>query len=805
MEKYNPAKIEKKWQKKWQDEKTFETRDDSSGSKFYALDMFPYPSGAGLHVGHPEGYIATDIMSRFRKMKFGDSVLHPMGFDSFGLPTENYAIKVGRNPKEITEENVKNFVRQLKMFGFSYDWDRMVKTSDPEYYRWTQWMFRELYKKGLAYKKEAPVNWCDGCQTVLAREQVVSGKCERCQGEVVQKNLSQWFFKTTAYAEELLADIDGLDWPEPIKSAQRNWIGKSEGAEVIFSIKESDDSLKVFTTRPDTLFGATFMVVAPEHPIIAKNKDKISNFSEIEAYKKESQKKNELERTDLNKNKTGIEVSGLVAINPVNEEEIPVFVADYVMMNYGTGAIMAVPAHDERDFEFAKKYNIEIREVISGGNIDLEAFTELEKGKMVNSDFLNDMLPKEAKQKMIEWLEEKSLGRKQINYKLRDWLISRQRYWGAPIPIVYCPKCGEVLVEEKELPVMLPDDVDFQPTGESPLASSKSFHQVSCPICGETEGVRRESDTMDTFVCSSWYFLRYADPHNSARPFDLEKIKKWLPVDLYVGGAEHAVLHLLYARFFTKALADLGHLDFREPFLRLRNQGMILAEDGRKMSKSLGNVVNPDEVVEKFGADTFRLYEMFMGPLEDSKPWDTHSIAGIKRFLDRTWNLQNLLSEESTEKEEKAIKKVLHQTIKKVTSDIEEMKYNTAISQMMIFVNTVEKEKFITKEVLEKFITLLSPFAPHIAEEIWEKLSDEQETIDKTWPEHDETLIVDDELEIVVQVNGKIRDKMTIPADLPEDQVKEKALALENIEKWVAGQDIKKVIYVKGKLVSVVV
>lgn len=1039
MRQYDHREIEKKWQKIWDNEKTFATDDDNKSDEFYALDMFPYPSGAGLHVGHPEGYIATDIMSRFRRIKYGDNVLHPMGFDSFGLPTENYAIKMGRNPKEITEENVGNFVRQLKMFGFSYDWDRMIKTSDPEYYKWTQWMFREFYKKGLAYKKEAPVNWCESCQTVLAREQVVDGKCERCKDDVIQKNLSQWFFKITEYADELLEEIEKLDWPEAIKTLQKNWIGRSEGAEVDFGIVDSEENLRVFTTRPDTLFGVTFMVVAPEHSVLEDNKNRIDNFGEIEEYIKQAQKKNELERTDLNKDKTGIEVKGLKAINPVNNEEIPIFVADYVMMNYGTGAIMAVPAHDERDFEFADNNNISIRHVVEpdynnfdaqkiisntafGKREDLsiedsilksvrfqysdiikkgketKAFCFSGNGVSVNSGKFNGLSTEEFKKKIINWLEENKKGKKKTQYKLRDWLVSRQRYWGAPIPVIYCEKCakkkptvllvhgtggngrkhwfgwladnlreqgyeviapdlpnpdkpvleewleeldkyknkidentiiighslgspvslrfinslnkkidklilvasigkradwekyaknnpgdpveniknisemeidfenikknvrdviyyysdndqyiqsevneyykanmeaeyrlrrgynhfsvttsgmsefpellseieksrsGEYLADD-EL-VELPDDVDFKPTGESPLKSSESFHEnVKCPKCGTTEGVRREVDTMDTFVCSSWYFLRYVDPHNTEEPFDREKVNKWLPVDLYVGGAEHAVMHLLYARFFTKALADMGHIDFREPFQKLRNQGMILAEDGRKMSKSLGNVVNPDEVVERFGSDTFRLYEMFMGPLEDSKPWNTNSIAGVRRFIDRVWGLQDLIGEKTSEE----VKKVLHQTIKKVTEDIEMMKYNTAISAMMILVNTIEREKIISRDDLVSFVIVLNPFAPHVTEELWEIFGGEGKVSEQEWPKWDESLIKEEEITIAVQVNGKVRDEIVVNVDEGEEQVKEKALGAQGVQKWIEGKEVKKVICVKGKLVSVVV
>ncbi len=1003
INKYHHRIIEKKWQKYWQENKIFKTKEKNSQKKFYCLDMFPYPSGAGLHVGHPEGYTATDIICRYRRMKYGENILHPMGFDAFGLPAENYAIKVGRNPKEITKENIKRFTKQLKSFGFSYDWERQVITSEPAYYKWTQWLFGEFYKHGLAYKKEAPVNWCNSCKTVLAREQVVDGKCERCKNEVIQKNLSQWFFKITDYAEELLTDIEKLDWPASIKALQRNWIGKSVGAEIKFGIKDNQEKLIVFTTRPDTLFGATFMVVAPEHPLIKKYKLKIINYKKIEEYVEQARKKNELERTDLNKDKTGIEIKGIKAVNPVNGKEIPIWVADYVMMGYGTGAIMAVPAHDERDWEFAKKYNLEIIEVIKGGDINKKAFTEIDSGKIINSDFINGLRPKEAIKKMLVWLEENNLGKRTVQYKLRDWLISRQRYWGAPIPIIYCEHCashkpnillihgtggdgrknwfgwladnlrqqgygvmapdlpradkpvlkdwlaeldrykdqinensiivahslggptalefisnlkrkigklilvaptgrgadweayakqhpdkpviniknfseikidfneinknvqeivyyysdndvhiqpaindyykknlkanfrlkrgynhfsiktsgldkfpdlleeilrtgrGEHLVPLEDLPVELPDDVDFHPTGESPLVYSKSFHKVRCPVCGATEGVRREVDTMDTFVCSSWYFLRYCDNKNKQAAFNKKKIDYWMPVDLYVGGAEHAVLHLMYARFFTKALCDMGYINIksREPFTKLRNQGMILAEDGRKMSKSLGNVINPDEVVDEYGADTFRMYEMFMGPLEDTKPWKTSSIIGIRRFLEKVWRLQNKII--ASYVIDFNINKLLHQTIQQVPDDIEGMRFNTAISQLMILINSLDKEKKINQKLFEQFLVLLSPFAPHITEELWEKLGYKKSIIFANWPEYNKNLIQENEIELVVQVNGKVRDKIKVAADISEQIAKQKVLESEKIQKWLKSAKIKKIIYIKNKLISLVI
>lgn len=844
MANYDHKTIEPHWQKYWQDNKIFTTSDDHNKKKYYVLDMFPYPSSAGLHVGHPEGYTASDIVARYRKMKYNENILHPMGFDAFGLPAENYAIKMGRHPREITEENIQNFIKQLRSLGFSYDWNRQVVTSRPEYYRFTQWMFRELYQKGLAYKKKAPVNWCESCKTVLAREQVIDGKCERCKNQVVQKELEQWFFKVTAYADELLNDLEKLDWPEPIKALQRNWIGRSEGAIIKFPISlprrqagnfqfpnnsqtsnsNASEYLEVFTTRPDTLFGVTYMVVAPEHSLIQNAKIKIQNWELVEEYINNAQKKNELERTDLAKEKTGVELKGIKAINPASGEEIPIFVADYVLMGYGTGAIMAVPAHDERDFEFAKKYNLPIKQVVEQDTKSKKQETNrsllnncfADDGIAINSGEFNGLTTQEFKQKITAWLEQKELGKKAVNYKLRDWLVSRQRYWGAPIPIIYCEKCGEVLVPEQDLPVLLPDDVDFRPTGESPLARSQEFKQnLKCPVCGAAKGIKREVDTMDTFVCSSWYFLRYADPHNNEKPFDQDKVKYWLPVDLYVGGAEHAVLHLMYARFFTKALADMGYIDFREPFLKLRNQGMILAEDGRKMSKSLGNVINPDEVVEQYGADTLRLYEMFMGPLEDTKPWSTKSIVGVRRMLEKTLGLYEKTTEIKIESEDdmtrgkiqrKDLVKQLHKTIKKVTDDIEGMKFNTAIAQLMILINKMEEWNYLlSRDIYEKFILLLSPFAPHLAEEIWRQLGHQQSIALENWPEYDPALIQDEEIELVVQINGKVRDKIAAAADIAEEEARKLVLQSEKVQKWLNGQTPKKVIFIKGKLVNIVV
>lgn len=1062
---YDHKQIEPKWQQYWESEKLFAARDNGISEKKYILDMFPYPSSAGLHVGHPEGYTATDIISRFERMR-GNNVLHPMGWDAFGLPAENFAIKQGVHPRDTTGKNIENFRRQIKSLGFSYDWSREVNTADPLYYKWTQWLFLELYNHGLAYKKKAPVNWCESCQTVLAREQVIDGKCERCKNEIMQKELSQWFFKITEYADRLLEDIEQLDWPDPIKLMQRNWIGRSEGALIEFEIRiseveanskqcavsefekvifatsnpakvkrvkkllskigihieiltpleagieaveveenglldenaeskarayagktkapvlaldsglfiddedvdpvrvrrkalssldesslsqseiaeklidyyraiarkhggevegywldswclilpdgtvnksesrrdiiltdkevgnkdkyvpirclykvkqtgkytdeQSEDEyyfvemkslleslrvlfaskLSVFTTRPDTLFGATYIVLAPEHELVSKLKTQSSNFKAIEDYIQKAKKKSELERVDLAKEKTGVEIKGVKAVNPATGEEIPIWVADYVLTGYGTGAIMAVPAHDERDFAFAKKYNLPIREVVSGGDISVEAY--IGEGSAVNSGEFDGLDTNEFKKKIVEWLEEKGTGKRAVNYRLRDWLVSRQRYWGAPIPVIYCRKCwdnrqqegfeidGEqyaiVPVPEKDLPVLLPDDVDFRPHGESPLARSKSFHEVACPRCGATgDGVRRESDTMDTFVDSSWYFLRYTDPRNDSEFASQEALADWCPVDLYVGGAEHAVLHLLYARFITKALKDFGYVNFDEPFLKLRNQGMILSEDGRKMSKSLGNVINPDEVVDEYGADTMRLYEMFMGPLEDTKPWSTKGIIGVRRFLEKVWLIinENAVAENfqpsrefTVPQDKSSLTRLAHQTIKKVTEDIENFKFNTAISQLMIFTNALEKTTNVKRQTsngnesdngssvvnrklfvdcCKLLVVLLSPLAPHIAEELWEILGQKPSVSQQTWPTYDPTLAKADTIELVLQVNGKVRDRVKVSAGVSEEEAKEYALKSEKIRKYLNKKIPRKIIFVKGKLVNIVV
>ncbi|MBI2050561.1 MAG: leucine--tRNA ligase [Parcubacteria group bacterium] len=808
---YNHNAIESKWQERWEQDAVFAASDKpKAGKKKYILDMFPYPSGAGLHVGHPEGYTATDIYARYVRMN-GHEVLHPMGWDAFGLPAENYAIKSKVHPRESTEQNIKTFTRQIKSLGFSYDWSRELSTSSPDYYRWTQWLFLQLYHAGLAYKKEAPVNWCPDCQTVLANEQVIDGNCERCSSEVIQKNLEQWFFNVTgtdpkgkngSYPERLLLNLEKLDWPEPIRHMQRNWIGKSEGAELEFEVKGSSSKIKVFTTRPDTLFGATYMVLAPEHALIRELKGQIENWDEVQQYVKAASGKSQLERTDLAKEKTGVELKGVAAINPGTKEEIPVWIADYVLATYGTGAIMAVPAHDERDYEFAKKYGLPIRQVITDADFtdgDKKEEAYVGSGVLINSDTFSGDSSEEAKWKITDAVK----GRLTIQYKLRDWLISRQRYWGAPIPIIYCDKCGEQPVKEENLPVTLPDDVDFLPKGESPLARSKSFHDVKCPNCESP--ARRESDTMDTFVDSSWYFLRYTDPKNQKEFADKKKIKAWLPVDTYVGGAEHAVMHLLYSRFIAMALHDLGYLNFEEPFLKLRNQGLILGPDGQKMSKSRGNVINPDDVIARFGADTMRMYEMFMGPLEDAKPWDTNGIVGVRRFLERVWNSHAFVDTVYLNREQELIVgRELARTVKKTEDDIQSFGFNTAVAQFMIFINLVYKHERISAHHWETFLKVLSPFAPHITNELWEMLGHKEVIEKEKWPEVDVLLLAQDEINYAVQVNGKLRGNVVIRAGADEGEVTKKALALANVKKHLEGKAVARAVFVKGKLVNFV-
>lgn len=951
MEKYDFKEIEKKWQDKWEKSDYSQAKSDSKKEKMFILDMFPYPSWAGLHMGHMENYTATDIYSRYMRMKWYN-VLHPMGWDAFWLPAENYAIKTGVHPSIQNPQNIWVFTRQIKAQGFAYDWSREIDTSVPEYYKWTQWFFLFLYKNWLAYKKKAKVNWCNSCQTVLANEQAEWGICERCQNEVIQKDLEQWFFKITDFAEDLINDLDTIDWPSSTIAAQKHWIGKSEWVEFDIDIKNSKEKIKVYTTRIDTVFGMTYVVISPESPLIKNLKSNIENWSEVEKYIKETGKKTELERTWLNKEKSWAELAWIVWINPFNNQEVKVFIWDYVLSNYWTWAVMAVPAHDERDFEFAKKYNLEIKQSIAPYKLDesnppraeykntvrkvvhvlLEnakweiltlnlkgeewgndkpktfiiwgieewespesaalreieeetGYTDIEiikvhpiefhaeffaahkkvnryvkttgvfcrlksekqvsitkeekelhdivwvkrnllpssvtiaddiflskvyidnidtytdSGVLIESEKFSGLASEIAREKMWEWLEKKWIWARKINYKLRDWLVSRQRYWGAPIPIIYCEDCWEVPVPEKDLPVKLPTDVDFKPTWESPLANSKSFHDVTCPVCGKK--ARRESDTMDTFVCSSWYYLRYSDPKNTNEFASRENIKKWLPVDMYMGWAEHTVLHLLYARFFTKALNKFGYVDFKEPFSKLRHQWMILAEDWRKMSKSLGNVVNPDSVVEEFWADSTRLYVMFMGALEDMKPWNSKNIIWSKRFLDKIWNLQYKISNKAQFKNELDV--LMNKTIKKIWEDIVNFWFNTAISGLMIFTNLLEKELEIKKEYYEILLILLSPFAPHITDELWQNIGNSWSIHEQIWPSFDSSKLVDKVVKIVIQINWKVRDEIEVELDTDEDIIKKMAFERENVIKYTAWVELKKVIYVKNKLLSIVI
>jgi leucyl-tRNA synthetase len=801
---FNHQQIEKKWQAYWEENKTFKTTEDKSKRKFYALDMFPYPSGAGLHVGHPEGYTATDILSRMKRMQ-GYNVLHPMGWDAFGLPAEQYALDTGNDPAEFTEKNINTFRRQIKALGFSYDWDREINTTDPDYYKWTQWIFLKLYEKGLAYIDEVAVNWCPALGTVLANEEVIDGKSERGGHPVIRKPMRQWVLKITEYADRLLEDLELLDWPESLKEMQRNWIGRSEGAEVTFQIEGHDGTFTVFTTRPDTLFGATYAVLAPEHKLV----DKITTDeqrSAVDAYLDEVQKKSDLERTDLAKEKTGV-FTGAYAINPVNGEKMPIWIADYVLASYGTGAIMAVPGHDERDHEFAKKFGLPIVEVVAGGNVDEEAYTG--DGEHVNSDFLNGLNKEEAISKMISWLEEQGVGTKKITYRLRDWLFSRQRYWGEPIPIIHWEDGTMSAVPDDQLPLLLPKTTDIKPsgTGESPLANIEDWVNVVDPETGKKG--RRETNTMPQWAGSCWYFLRFIDPHNQEALADPEKLKEWTPVDIYIGGAEHAVLHLLYARFWHKFLYDIGVVPTKEPFQKLFNQGMILGEGNEKMSKSKGNVVNPDDIIESHGADTLRLYEMFMGPLDASIAWSTNGLDGSRRFLDRVWRLfmdedGSLNSKIKETEEANALEKVYHQTVKKVTEDYEGLRFNTAISQMMVFINEAYKADVLPKHFMEGFVKLLSPITPHVSEELWEKLGASESIAYESWPAFDEAKLVDDEVEIVIQINGKVKAKLRVPSDAQKDVLEKIAMDDVKVKEQIDGKTIRKVIAVPGKLVNIV-
>ncbi|MCI6652132.1 MAG: leucine--tRNA ligase [Ruminococcus sp.] len=801
--KYNHREIEPKWQKIWEEKGCFHAEENSDKEKFFALIEFPYPSGQGLHVGHPRPYTALDVVSRKRRLQ-GYNVLYPIGWDAFGLPTENYAIKNHIHPEEVTKRNVARFKKQIQSLGISFDWSREINTTDPDYYKWTQWIFLQLFKKGLAYKKEMAVNWCTSCKCVLANEEVVNGVCERCGSEVVRKVKSQWMLKITEYADRLISDLDLVDYPDRVKAQQKNWIGKSTGAEVDFKTTEGD-ILTVYTTRCDTLFGATYMVISPEHPCIEKWSDKISNIDEVKAYQAEASKKSDFERTELVKEKTGVLIDGVKAVNPVNGNEIPIFVSDYVLVSYGTGAIMAVPAHDTRDWEFAKKFNLPIIEVVKGGkDVQEEAFTDCATGIMVNSDFLTGLSVEEAKKKMISWLEENGVGRAKVNYKLRDWVFSRQRYWGEPIPIVHCDKCGYVPIPESELPLKLPMVDSYEPTdtGESPLSKMTDWVETTCPHCGGK--AYRETDTMPQWAGSSWYFLRYMDPHNNEALASKEALEYWSPVDWYNGGMEHTTLHLLYSRFWHKFLYDIGVVPTPEPYAKRTSHGMILGENGEKMSKSRGNVVNPDEIVEQYGADTMRMYEMFIGDFEKAAPWSASSIKGCRRFLERYYNLQEKLIDGDAIRPE--LECAFHKTIKKVGEDIENIKFNTAIAALMALMNDISAVGNINKKEYAIFTILLNPFAPHITEEVWESCSlGDGIVAEQSWPEFDESKCKEEQIEIVVQVNGKIKAKLMIPADAEQSEAISLAKADENVKKAVEGMNIIKEIYVKGRLVNIVV
>ena len=799
---YNHKVVEKKWQKVWDDNKAFAATDDYSKPKYYALVEFPYPSGQGLHVGHPRPYTALDIVARKRRMQ-GYNVLYPMGWDAFGLPTENYAIKNKIHPKIVTENNVKRFKEQLHLLGYSFDWDREINTTDPSYYKWTQWIFLKLFKAGLAYKKEMPINWCTSCKVGLANEEVVNGVCERCGAPVVRKVKSEWMLKITDYAEKLIEGLDHVDYIERVKVSQKNWIGKSQGAEVDFSIKGKEDKLRVYTTRCDTLFGVTYMVVSPEHPIIDKYKDELKNWDVIAAYRDEASKKSDFERAELAKEKTGVQIEGLTAINPVNGKEIPIWISDYVLMSYGTGAIMAVPAHDERDWEFAKKFNLPLIQVVAknGEKVDINAaaFTDVATGVLINSDFLNGLEVKDAKAKMIAFLEEKKIGTAKTNYKLRDWVFSRQRYWGEPIPIVHCDKCGYVPIDESELPLMLPEVESYMPTdnGESPLAAMTDWVNTTCPCCGGP--AKRETDTMPQWAGSSWYFLRYTDPHNDEALASKEALKYWMPVDWYNGGMEHTTLHLLYSRFWHKFLYDQGVVPCPEPYQKRTSHGMILGENGEKMSKSRGNVVNPDDIVREYGADTLRTYEMFIGAFDLSASWSEDGVKGCRRFLERIWKLQDIMTNEEGYSSDLETK--MHQTIKKVSSDYENLKYNTAIAAMMALLNDFTKKGSITKGEYKTLLILLNPVAPHITEELWQIIGGSGYVYEQTWPEYEEAKTVENTVEIAVQINGKTKGTLAIGReDAKEDVI---AKAKESIADKLTGNIVKE-IYVPGRIVNIV-
>ena len=801
---YDFKYIEKKWQNKWEKEGTFNASTDYTKKKWYGLIEFPYPSGAGLHVGHPRSYTALDIVARKKRLQ-GYNVLYPIGFDAFGLPAENYAIKTNVHPKITTEQNIAHFTAQLKSLGFSFDWSRCVDTTDPNYYKWTQWIFIQLFKKGLAYKATMPINFCTGCKVGLANEEVVNGVCERCGSPVVQKEKSQWMLKITEYAQRLIDDLDDVNYLDKIKIQQRNWIGRSEGAEVKFKIANSDEELLVYTTRPDTLFGATYMVIAPEHKLINKLSDRITNIAEVKDYQNKSALKSDFERSELNKEKTGCEIKGIKAINPLTNKEIPIWISDYVLSSYGTGAIMAVPAHDTRDFEFATKFNLPIVQVVkpTEGTVDLskEAFTDVQTGLLINSEFLNDLSVEDAKKKVIEYLEKNNIGSKKVNYKLRDWVFSRQRYWGEPIPMVYCDCCGWQPIDEKDLPLTLPEVEDFKPgeNGESPLAKQTEWINTTCPKCGKP--AKRETDTMPQWAGSSWYFLRYMDPHNNQALASKEALEYWTPVDWYNGGMEHTTLHLLYSRFWHKFLYDIGVVPTKEPYAKRTSHGMILGTNGEKMSKSKGNVINPDDIVNEFGADTFRVYEMFMGPFDQTAAWSMESIRGCGKFLDRVWNMQNMMVDGDSYSKE--TENMMHKAIKKVTLDIEDMKFNTCVSTFMTMVNEFYKLKRINKAEFKTFLTLLNPFAPHLTEELNELIGFKNAISTYSWPEYEEEKTIDQEIDLPIQVNGKLRANISIVPDEDEATIKEKVH--QAIQDKLEGKTIVKEIYVKNRIYNVVV
>lgn len=802
MEKYNYKEIEKKWQKRWEEADCFHAENGSDKEPYYALIEFPYPSGQGLHVGHPRSYTALDILARKRRMQ-GYNVLYPIGWDAFGLPTENYAIKNKIHPKIVTKKNIENFTRQLKMLGFSFDWKREINTTDPEYYKWTQWIFLQLFKKGLAYKQEMPINWCTGCKVGLSNEEVVNGVCERCGSEVVQRRKSQWMLKITEYAQRLIDDLDDVDFIDRVKTQQVNWIGRSEGAEVEFGLT-TGDKITVYTTRCDTLFGATYVVLSPEHAMVQKLLPQLQNADEVKKYIEDAAKKSEFERTELAKDKTGARLEGVNAVNPVTGKEIPVFISDYVLVTYGTGAIMAVPAHDSRDWDFAKKFNLPIIEVVAGGeDVQKEAYTDVSSGTMINSGFLNGLSVKEAIPKMISYLEEKGIGTKKVNFKLRDWVFSRQRYWGEPIPLVYCEKCGWVPVPESELPLELPEIDTFEPgeNGESPLAKATDWINTTCPHCGGK--AVRETDTMPQWAGSSWYYLRYTDPDNKEALASKEALDYWTPVNWYNGGMEHTTLHLLYSRFWHKFLYDIGVVPTKEPYQKRTSHGMILGENGEKMSKSRGNVVNPDEVVDLYGADAVRTFEMFIGAFDQSTPWSDKGLKGCYKFLERVWNLQDMILD--SEDISKDLEKAVHKAIMKVSDDYEKMKYNTAIATLMSLVNDFYKKGSVTKGEYRILIMLLNPTAPHITEELWEKYGNTPLLALTKWPDYDKSKTIDDEIEIVVQINGKIKDKITVAKDISKEELENSARQAERVKESLSGKEVIKVICVPGKLVNIVV